>query len=107
MNIEQLLDKLDEAQTNEEIREIGQEILAEDPQSPYGKLAVWETMEYEECVENLDTLYEALDTIKDGAAGHRRRPRRSGLLHDNDEPRIYTALRGTPRGRAPSGKGVR
>ena len=64
MNIEQLLDKLDEAQTNEEIREIGQEILAEDPQSPYGKLAVWETMEYEECVENLDTLYEALDTIR-------------------------------------------
>lgn len=64
MAMEQLLDKLDEAQTDKEIREIGLEILAEDPQSPYGKLAVWETMEYEDCVEALDTLYEALDTIR-------------------------------------------
>ena len=56
MNIEQLLERLDTAETDEEISEIGQKILEIDPESPYGKLAVWETMDYEGCVENLDML---------------------------------------------------
>lgn len=64
MNIEQLLDKLDTAETDEEISEIGREILVIDPESPYGKLAVWETMDYEDCVENLDMLREALTQMR-------------------------------------------
>lgn len=64
MTKDELLDKLDEAQTNEEIREIGEELLTQDPGSPYGKLAVWETMEYEDAVESLDMLREALDGIR-------------------------------------------
>ena len=64
MTKDELLDKLDEAQTNEEIREIGEELLTQDPGSPYGKLAVWETMEYEDSVESLDMLREALDGIR-------------------------------------------
>lgn len=64
MTTEQLLDKLDKAETDEEIREIGEQLLEQDANSPYGKLAVWETMEYEECVENLDMLREALDSIR-------------------------------------------
>lgn len=64
MTKDELLDKLDEAQTNEEIREIGEELLTQDPSSPYGKLAVWETMEYEDAVESLDMLREALDGIR-------------------------------------------
>lgn len=64
MTRDELLDKLDEAQTNEEIREIGEELLTQDPKSPYGKLAVWETMGYEDAVENLDMLREALDEIR-------------------------------------------
>ena len=40
MNIEELLEKLDTAETDEEIGEIGREILEKDPDSPYGKLAV-------------------------------------------------------------------
>ncbi len=64
MTTEQLLEKLDAAETDEEIREIGEQLIEADPKSPYGKLAVWETMEYEDCVENLDFLREALDTIR-------------------------------------------
>ncbi|MEG1641650.1 MAG: hypothetical protein RR272_00910 [Synergistaceae bacterium] len=64
MSIEKLLEKLDEAQTPEEIFEIGQEILAIDPASPYGKLAVWEGMPSDESAENLDMLTEALDKIR-------------------------------------------
>ncbi len=40
MNIEELLERLDAADTDEEISEIGREILEKDPDSPYGKLAV-------------------------------------------------------------------
>ena len=64
MNIEQLLDRLDEAETDEAILEIGRKILEIDPESPYGKLAVWETMNYEDCVENLDMLRDALTHIR-------------------------------------------
>lgn len=64
MNIEQLLERLDTAETDEEISEIGRMILEIDPESPYGKLAVWETMDYEGCVENLDMLREALSGIR-------------------------------------------
>ena len=64
MTKEELLSRLDEAETNEEIAEIGKELIALDPESPYGKLAVWETMEYEEAMENLDMLREAHDAIR-------------------------------------------
>lgn len=64
MNIEQLLERLDAAETDEEIREIGEQLLEADPESPYGKLAVWETMEYEDEVENLDMLREAMEKIQ-------------------------------------------
>ena len=40
MTTEQLLDKLDKAETDEEIREIGEQLLEQDANSPYGKLAV-------------------------------------------------------------------
>lgn len=64
MKIEQLLNKLDEAQTDEEIRSIGEEILILDSKNPYGKLAIWQTLEYDDCLDNLDMLSEALDTIR-------------------------------------------
>lgn len=64
MDIERALDRLDAAETDEEIRAIGEELLADDPESPYGKLAVWQTMEYEESMDNLDMLFEALDKIR-------------------------------------------
>lgn len=64
MNIEGLIEKLNTAETDEEISEIGGQILEIDPENPYGKLAVWETMDYEECIENLDMLKEALSVIR-------------------------------------------
>jgi len=64
MTKEELLDKLDAAETDEEIRTIGEQLIEDDPDSPYGKLAVWETMEYQDCVENLYLLKEALDAIR-------------------------------------------
>ena len=64
MTKEELLDKLDEAQTTEEIKELGQQLLTLDPNDPQGKLAIWQAMDDEEAIENLDLLSEALDTIR-------------------------------------------
>lgn len=64
MTKEELLDRLDAAESNEDIRSIGSDLLSLDPSSPYGKLAVWETMEYDEAMESLDMLREALDSIR-------------------------------------------
>lgn len=64
MTKEELLNRLDEAESDEEIKKIGEELLTLDPNSPYGKLAVWESMAYEDGVQNLDMLREALDSIR-------------------------------------------
>jgi hypothetical protein len=64
MDIEQLLEKLDDAETDEELQEVGEQLLEADPNSPYGKLAVWQAMDYDESLENLDMLREALDSIR-------------------------------------------
>lgn len=71
--IEALLIRLDAAETDGEIRAVGKELLAEDPQSPYGKLAVWETLGYDESLSSLDMLSEALEEIR-------------GVVESRDEP---------------------
>ncbi len=88
MTKEELLDRLDEAETNEEISEIGGELLALDPASPYGKLAVWETMEYEEGLENLDMLREALDSIR-AVVEAREIP---ALIDDDRDAIVYATI---------------
>lgn len=62
--IDALLNRLEAADTDEEIRAIGKALLKEDPQSPYGKLAVWETLEFDESLDSLDMLSEALEEIR-------------------------------------------
>lgn len=62
--VEALLIRLDAAETDEEICAVGKELLEEDPHSPYGKLAVWETLGYDESLSSLDMLSEALEEIR-------------------------------------------
>lgn len=62
--VEALLIRLDAAETDEEIQAIGKALLNEDPGSPYGKVAVWETLDFEDSLENLDMLTEALESIR-------------------------------------------
>lgn len=62
--IEDLLNKLDAAETDEKIQAIGRALLEEDPRSPYGKLAVWETLGYDESLDNLNMLHEALEELR-------------------------------------------
>ena len=73
MNIEELLEKLDTAETDEEIGEIGREILEKDPDSPYGKLAVWQTMTYEDALKPRHaqggTFRHQADNIRKGDTG--------------------------------------
>ena len=88
MTKEELLSRLDEAETNEEIAEIGKELIALDPESPYGKLAVWETMEYEEAMENLDMLREALDAIR-AVVEARELP---ALVDDDRDALVYATV---------------
>lgn len=63
-NIEALLDRLDNAQTDEEIYAIGKRLLELDPANPHGKLAVWEAMGFEDSMANLSMLREALMAIR-------------------------------------------
>ncbi|OUO93999.1 hypothetical protein [Cloacibacillus sp. An23] len=88
MTKEELLAKLDEAETNEEIAEIGKELLTLDPESPYGKLAVWETMEYEEAMENLGMLREAIDKIR-AVVEARELP---ALVDDDRDALVYATV---------------
>lgn len=62
--VEALLNRLDAAETDEEILAIGKALLNEDPGSPYGKLAVWETLDFEESLDSLDMLTEALESVR-------------------------------------------
>ncbi|MBR4401593.1 MAG: hypothetical protein IKT09_07945 [Synergistes sp.] len=64
MTKDELLDKLDAAESDEEIKSIAHELLELDPDSPYGKLALWEVMPYEEGAENLYLLKEALESMR-------------------------------------------
>ncbi|MCF0248573.1 MAG: hypothetical protein HUJ86_08190, partial [Synergistes sp.] len=59
MTREEMLEKLTSDISPEEKREIGTALLEADPNSPYGKFAIWESMDYEDEVENLDMLREA------------------------------------------------
>lgn len=88
MTRDELLDMLDEAQTDEEIKEIGEKLLELEPGSPYGKLAVWETMEYEQAVENLDMLREALDAIR-AVVEARELP---SLIDDDRDALVYSTV---------------
>lgn len=62
--IKALLNRLDEAETDDDIRAVGEELLREDPKSPYGKLAVWSTLPHEESLENLRMLEDALGEMR-------------------------------------------
>lgn len=64
MTKEELLNKLDAAESDEEINNIARLLLETDPESPYGKLALWETMPYEEGAENIYLLKEALESMR-------------------------------------------
>lgn len=88
MTVEQLLDKLDDAQTDNEIRAIGEQLLELDSSSPYGKLAVWETMEYDECIENLDMLRDALDTIRAVVDAKENPP----IIEDDRDAQVYCTI---------------
>lgn len=86
--IEDLLNKLDAAETDEKIQAIGRALLEEDPRSPYGKLAVWETLDFDESLDNLDMLYEALEEIRP-AIESRDTPT---FIEDDRDSQVYCTL---------------
>lgn len=88
MTIENLLDKLDEAETEQEIYEIGQEILSIDPKSPYGKLATWEGMPADESMDNLDMLKDALDSIRAIVDAKDNPP----VIEDDRDAQVYCTI---------------
>lgn len=86
--IEDLLNQLDAAETDEKIQAIGRALLEEDPRSPYGKLAVWETLGFDESLDNLDMLYEALEEIRPAIEG-RDTPT---FIEDDRDSQVYCTL---------------
>ncbi len=88
MNKEELLGRLDEASSDDEFAEIGERLLALDPDSPYGKYALWESMGYDEAIENLDMLREALDSIR-AVVEAREIP---ALVDDDRDALIYATV---------------
>lgn len=86
--IESLLNRLDAAETDEQIQAIGRALLEEDPRSPYGKLAVWETLGFDESLDNLNMLYEALEEIRP-AIEDRDTPT---FIEDDRDSQVYCTL---------------
>lgn len=86
--IEDLLNQLDAAETDEKIQAIGRALLEEDPRSPYGKLAVWETLGFDESLDNLDMLYEALEEIRPVIEG-RDTPT---FIEDDRDSQVYCTV---------------
>jgi tetratricopeptide (TPR) repeat protein len=82
---EQLLDRLDRAETEEEIREVGKLLLEEDPASPYGKLAVWQTLSDEDCISRLDVLREALEEMRALIDAHSEPP----IVETDRDAQVY------------------
>lgn len=62
--LELLYDKLDAADCDHCMAEIAEEILAIDPRNPQGKLALWQSMDYDESMDNIEILEEALDRAR-------------------------------------------
>lgn len=88
MTIEQLLDKLDQAETSEEIYELGKLILEIDPKSPYGKLAVWEGLPNDEAMECLDMLSDALDAIRAVVEAKAKPP----VIENDRDSQVYCTI---------------
>lgn len=86
--IEDLLNKLDAAESDEKIQAIGRALLEEDPRSPYGKLAVWETLGFDESLDSLDMLYEALEEIRPAIEG-RDTPT---FIDDDRDSQVYCTV---------------
>ena len=88
MDTEQLLEKLDSAETDEELREIGEQLLEKDPASPYGKFAVWQSLEYDESLESMDMLQDALDAIRAEVEAKATPP----VIEDDRDAQTYCAI---------------
>lgn len=86
--VEALLNRLDAAETDEEIQAIGKALLKEDPRSPYGKLAVWESLGVDESLDSLGMLSEALEDIR-AIIGAREIP---GFIEDDRDSQVYCTI---------------
>ena len=86
--IEELLNRLDAAESDDEILALGRALLASDPKSPYGKLAVWESLGYEESISSLDMLKEALDEIR-AVVESREAP---AFIEDDRDSQTYCSI---------------
>lgn len=86
--IKSLLEKLDAAEDDCEIRALGHALLKEDPASPYGKLAVWQTLDEEEGADSLYLLREALEEIR-ALVESREQP---AFIDDDRDAQVYCAV---------------
>lgn len=61
IQLEELYDRLDKADTEDELRETAEKILELDRKNACGRLALWKAMEIDEAMDNLELLEEALE----------------------------------------------
>lgn len=83
-----LLDRLDRAETDEEIKEIGELLLKDDPSSPYGKLALWESLDDEGCFDSLYLLREALNDMRASVEARDVPP----IIEEDRDAQVYCTL---------------
>lgn len=89
MDNKQALEKMNaDDTTDEELRELAEQLLAGDPSNPYGKYALWQTMDYDESVENLDLLQDALDAIRAAVQAKTTPP----VIEDDPDAQLYCEI---------------
>ena len=85
--LDQMLEALRDAEDDKEMRKAAQSVLAEDPEHPEARLALWELMEEEEALEELGRLEAILEETKRRIGGAP-----SGLYDEHPLTETYGAL---------------
>lgn len=85
---EELLARLDAADTDEEIAEIGQKLLELDAGDPYGKFIKWQLLERDEQLNSLDLLCDAHEAMRD-VVESRENP---AILEDDRDAEVYASI---------------
>ena len=61
LQLTELYERLDTADTEDELKETAEKILELDPKNACGRLALWKSMDIDEAVDNLELLEDALE----------------------------------------------
>lgn len=88
IDLELLYTELDQAETEEALHDIAEQILQKDPKNACGTLALWKSMEIDEAMDNLDMLEDALENQRAHILAMDKIP----SVTDNRDAQVYGSM---------------